>query len=202
MNNLTKLVDKIIREVKQTDSCFVSLYDKVLPLYPLPFFGDLENAEVITIAVNPSPTEFKSERGWICGLTPEQLTYRLVTYFTRFPHKWFLYVEEIDLIPEGNSFFRNAAHIDLSPRPTKIMRNFRTDPNLWKKFQEMLLHDARKWLLDLLAIPKNLKKVHLLHRVPATETKITQPLELFVRSQLTEVWDFLVNKGLLPKFTK
>ena len=202
MSALTKIVGRIVREVNQTDSRFISLYDKVRPLYPLPFFGDLENAEVITIAVNPSPTEFKPERKWVCGLTPEELTHHLVTYFKRPPHKWFLHVEEADLIPNGNSFFQNAAHVDLSPRPTKIMRSFKTQPNLWEIFREMLSHDAKRWLAELLTVPKKLKRVHLLHRVPAAEIRITEPLEFFVRTQLAEVWEFLIKNNLLQTFSR
>jgi hypothetical protein len=191
MNNLTKLVDKIIREVKQTDSRFVSLYDKARPLYPLPFFGDLENAEVMTIAVNPSPTEFKSERGWACGLTSEQLTHRLVTYFTRFPHQWFSYLEKANLIPDGDSFFRNTAHIDLSPRATRKMGEFHGNS---AEFLDMVNDDANKWLPQLFQLAEKKRKFRIYGKIVSRSNSGSRQwcewpwLDDYIKDELPEIW--------------
>src|ERR1700722_19730298 len=50
--------------------------------HPIPFFGNLINAEVVTIAANPSSTEFVPWRNWGKQRLPaDVLTSRLVGYF-------------------------------------------------------------------------------------------------------------------------
>lgn len=95
-------------------------------LYPIPFFGDIRKAEVLTLALNPAWPEFRRggnhERNWVPGLDSYALTTRLLHYFdlpTPAPHRWF---EErraaLDLL--NCSYETNVAHIDLHPFPTKF----------------------------------------------------------------------------------
>jgi len=67
-------------------------------VHPIPFFGDLINAEVVTIAVNPSSTEFAPWRNWgTTRLSATDLASRLIGYFKSTqprPHAWFCEVEE------------------------------------------------------------------------------------------------------------
>jgi len=95
-------------------------------LYPVPFFGDIRKAEVLTLALNPAWTEFRRggshERNWIPGLDANALTTRLLHYFdlpVPSPHRFFE-----DLRPGleilDKSYAQNVAHIDLHSFPTKF----------------------------------------------------------------------------------
>jgi hypothetical protein len=93
-------------------------------LYPAPFFGDIRNAEVLTLALNPAWTEFGRDRHWMPGLDPRSLTTRLLHYFDLpepSPHDWFTH-REGTLEQISSSYKENAAHIDLLSYPTKLRR--------------------------------------------------------------------------------
>jgi hypothetical protein len=91
-----------------------------VPLHPIPFFGNLESAKVITIGLNPAITEFAKHRSWKQSLDEEDLTFRLVNYFRLagicYPpaHGWFSDISEflhIIRCPQKIT----AAHVDLCP---------------------------------------------------------------------------------------
>lgn len=86
---------------------------------PLPFFGPIEHAEVVTFGLNPSTDEFTNKRHW-ARTADAVLPDELVNYWSnedRAPHPWFRPWETV-LSELGVSYTSNAAHIDLSPRAT------------------------------------------------------------------------------------
>src|SRR5262249_35151043 len=91
--------------------------------WPIPFFGDIRTARVLTLGVNPSPTEFSRSR-WVDVTNDSQWAHRLLNYFNlpSIPwHEWFL-PWETSLRLLGCSYeARTAAYLDLSPRATDIM---------------------------------------------------------------------------------
>jgi len=92
--------------------------------WPIPFFGDIRTARVLTVGVNPSPTEFNPGTRWAAVTNESQWAHRLLNYF-HLPgapwHKWFL-PWEASLRLLGCSYEdRTAAHLDLSPRATTVM---------------------------------------------------------------------------------
>jgi hypothetical protein len=94
--------------------------EKVPVLYPLPFFGDIRSADVITVALNPSWDEFIPARKWLPNLDENALSTRALHYFDLpepSPHKWFSKLERACL-PIGRSYRRGLAHIDLLSCPT------------------------------------------------------------------------------------
>lgn len=93
-------------------------------LYPIPFFGDIRRAEVLTIAMNPAHDEF-DHRQWPPHVAPTALNApalasRLLHYFDLpepIPHSFFRqFSQMLQMIDCG--YRRNAAHIDLSSLPT------------------------------------------------------------------------------------
>ena len=142
------------------------LFRKDVQDHPIPFFGNLIDAEVITIAVNPSSTEFKPWRNWgPQRLSPDVLTSRLAGYFKSTqpkPHPWFAEAEEaLNIL--GCSYTNNVAHLDLSPRATRSMRSFVT-PRERKEFLTMLKNDV-KWLAQMFALIQKPKLVILIGKV-------------------------------------
>jgi hypothetical protein len=135
------------------------LYEKELgtssSFYPIPYFGEIESADVITVGVNPAASEFDLKRKWPCGLSVEALNRRLLGYFRlEFPppHQWFTTWEIALNQIEISYYTKQAAHLDLSPRVTKNMSDI-ANPDL---FLEMLNIDL-KWFFQSLALCKNVK---------------------------------------------
>lgn len=86
------------------------------PWHPIPFFGPIEAASALTVAMNPSAAEFRG-RGWPASLPASALADRLVGYFSTDPHPWFG-PSELPLLALGLRYGRNLAHVDLVCRAT------------------------------------------------------------------------------------
>jgi hypothetical protein len=134
------------RELSQTHDQFESLFEPGLFTWPIPFFGRLFEAEVLTVGVNPSLGEFQQDR-WKGITSCAQVEQRLLNYFQSssfMPHPWFV-TWELALNQVGASYYGTsrylAAHLDLSPRATKLMS--KVDPDL---FIEMVKADLVSFL--------------------------------------------------------
>jgi hypothetical protein len=124
---------------------------------PIPFFGNLDFATILTVGVNPSDGEFTPTR-WPHNISLEVLHERLKNYFSH-PcpaHKWFdgwkLAFREI-----GETFSyekERAAHIDLSPRVTVPMSRV-PDRSLFIKMLESDIH----WLFKAIECNQNAKLI-------------------------------------------
>lgn len=132
------------QEVERTNPGFAMLNPTG---WPIPFFGDIRTARVLTIGVNCSPTEFTPPR-WADVASESQWSHRLLNYFHT-PgtpwHKWFL-PWEASLKLLGCSYEdRSAAHLDLSPRATNVMGEA-----VRSQFCNMVAGDVH-WLFEALA---------------------------------------------------
>jgi hypothetical protein len=117
---------------------------------PVPFFGPIERAKVITFGLNPSTGEFTKQRRW-SEVTDAALADELVNYWTnprRTRHEWFQPWETV-LSELGVSYTSDAAHIDLSPRATNCRKG-----ELKALFVKMLKTDASIWIEALRSAPK------------------------------------------------
>lgn len=118
--------EDILEHVRITDEKYLSLYRKDIKTHPIPFFGNISTAKVITLGVNPSAEEFIQNRQWRQPCDLSYLQNRLLNYFNwPVPPHPFFYRWEACLKILGYSYFRNAAHIDLSPRATKCISNIK-----------------------------------------------------------------------------
>ena len=61
-------VAEVWRETKHSSEKFPELFRNGEPKYPIPFFGNLLKAEILTVGLNPSADEFNN-RGWKDGLS-------------------------------------------------------------------------------------------------------------------------------------
>ena len=115
---------RCVDETRYTQSRYGALMRASIVTHPVPFFGDIETAKVLTVGVNPSITEFV-RNDYPREISHGDLYQRYLRYFSapRQPHPWFCTWEEI-LRMLGHSYASGtAAHIDLSPRPTELMRH-------------------------------------------------------------------------------
>ena len=185
-SSLKNTVREILEWIEQTNGRFVNLYRPNHLTVPIPFFGEIETAEVLTVAVNPSSKEFDEERGWSFQMPPEKLAVRLVNYFRQWnppPHAWFTRLET-KLRLEGHSYHFDTAHIDLSPRATRSMRTFKMQPG---KFLNMVNTDARKWFLVLLCLAKRLRAIRF-DEAGIISAKGKNSLANHIQQFLPEVW--------------
>ncbi len=143
---LTERVRVVMEIVACTNDAFRINFPSDLKTHPIPFFGNLLTAKVVTIGVNPSADEFVA-RNWPDTLDAEALTKRLLRYFDTppGPHPWFMpWIEALGLL--GADYARGeAAHLDLSPRATISMSSV-PDAGV---FLGMVSHDIR-WLFEFL----------------------------------------------------
>lgn len=122
---------------------------------PIPFFGDIRSAKILTVGVNPSRTEFNSKR-WDGIDTDSRWTKRLIDYFHQ-PnvqwHPWFLTWEAALMLLGCSYEDRSAAHLDLSPRATVRMSS--APPDLFNTMVQADLH----WLFESIAFCPNARVV-------------------------------------------
>lgn len=143
---LTERVRAVMETVTQTDETFRANYRSGLTTFPIPFFGNLHTAKVLTIGVNPSAGEFV-HRNWPAQMDSASLTQRLLHYFDSppGPHPWFVpWIEALALL-DIDYRRGEAAHLDLSPRATVSMSAV-PNPEL---FLQMVSQDLR-WLFEFL----------------------------------------------------
>jgi hypothetical protein len=119
--------------------------------WPIPFFGKVGSAKVLTVGVNPSITEFLPSRNWHEVSKISDWQQRILNYFTleKTPrHDWFE-AWDISLELLGCRYQDgSAAHLDVSPRITPAMTQKFIDR---AEFRKMVEHDV-KWLFELLEI--------------------------------------------------
>jgi hypothetical protein len=88
-DELTLWLRNLKGQIKATERDY--LHNKV-PGCPLPFFGDVLTARVLTIGVNPSSTEFEPKRNWEKARRFAKWQDRMLNYFHQpgIPvHEWF-----------------------------------------------------------------------------------------------------------------
>jgi hypothetical protein len=137
---------EVIETCARTDDLYRVNFPRDLTTFPIPFFGNIRTAKVLTIGVNPSADEFVG-RDWPDRVDCESLTQRLLHYFDSppGPHPWFSpWIEALGLL-DIDYALGEAAHLDLSPRATISMSSV-PDTNL---FLGMVSHDLR-WLFEFL----------------------------------------------------
>jgi hypothetical protein len=135
---LEAYLDRVRSDVSVSALRYADLARAGVTTHPIPFFGDVEAATVLTIGVNPSAGEFVG-RGWPATVTTPALASRLVGYFAEAPappHPWFdTWSRALSVI--GSSYRTDAAHVDLSPRATTAMGAV---PD-WELFLDMVEED-------------------------------------------------------------
>lgn len=137
---LIDYVSKVVAHVASTDHKFSDLYRRGVRTAPIPFFGDILSAKILTVGVNPSCGEFIGRCWPESEPSPEYLESRLQNYFQlKHPpaHPWFATWEKALNQLEQSSYRTNAAHLDLSPRPTELMSNL---PQ--KRFLDLISEDV------------------------------------------------------------
>jgi hypothetical protein len=188
---LIELLREVKATVQKTNADFSNLYRTNFPTYPIPFFGNLEMAEVLTISVNPSSEEFCADRNWQQDLNEAKISHRLVNYFRLWnppPHGWFTPLET-RLRLQRCSYWFNTAHIDLSPRATLSMQTFKNNP---ATFHKMICEDAIRFLPKILKFAKNVKEVRFpkgwRYGIIPNGNKAWPDLKVYVEKELPEVW--------------
>jgi hypothetical protein len=159
MNSLEQVhcfVAEVRRETIDSSKTFPELFRNGEPKYPIPFFGNLLDAEIFTVGLNPSAGEFVN-RGWQHGFSDELLANRLLDYFSS-PHDWFRVWSEALRLLNGSPSYESGrvAHLDISPRATQSFASL--SPEQSEHFDQMLRQDIR-WLFHLITQSANLKLI-------------------------------------------
>jgi hypothetical protein len=158
---------KFVGQLQTEENIFRLDYGPILrpgiPLHPVPFFGVIEKARVITVGLNPSSTEFEDAGRWSRSpLSPHELTRRLVDYFRQPhapPHHWFAELQwSLEILQCPYNFA--AAHVDISPwttySPTYLQNNLPAVSNL---YNQMIDAGNENWLPRTLEFCKDTVKL-------------------------------------------
>jgi hypothetical protein len=153
---LYRLLTELSAEAPKVRAAFRELFDPNLDTIPIPFFGNVPDAKVITVGLNPSDGEIRG-RGWPQPVTPTVIYDRLVTYFDnpQFPaYPWFNTWERA-LGELGVSYADGtAAHVDLCPWATRPMSAL---PD-YDRFA-LLVRQSVVWFWRSIKAPTNLRLV-------------------------------------------
>ena len=156
--NLHDLVKRVQERTASSD--FDVLFRPGLCTHPIPFFGNISTAQVITVGVNPSADEFVANVWPQQRMTPDQLGVRCREYFLDdTSHPWFTAWDRA--LVHLRVGYRNgsAAHIDLSPRATQSMSGLQKRRHV-PRFIEMVEHDLSLFF-DVLKECKEVKLILL-----------------------------------------
>lgn len=163
---LVRHVAKIQRRAKRAKQTCQSILRENVPFHPIPFFGNVSAAKIITIGLNPSSGEFEPWRCWPEKLDEQELALRLVGYFRHAhprPHPWFAELQEA-LSIVNCSYTLAAAHVDASPWPAFSPSSLKKRINkreLPACYHEMILTE-KKHLRFFLKKCKNLKLIFII----------------------------------------
>lgn len=191
---LNEWLAKLHSEVQQTNHSYPH---NLIQGWPIPFFGDLIHARVLTVGVNPSDREFNPKRRWNEVNDLDQWQGRLTGYFENKavpPWIWFeTWAICLKLIDLGYAP-GEAAHIDISPRPTSPMLAPVTDK---AEFRRMAEHDVR-WFFDLLGQLPRIQLLLVAGPIPRADgTK--QQLAAFIREQASVYGAEWMDSEPLPR---
>jgi len=144
----SRFLMEVMADVEATDSRYAALKRPGLRTYPIPFFGRIDSATVLTVGTNPSSGEFEGNR-WPLDADARYVSERLLGYFEAGPpaHPWFDAWRDALRWLDVSYRSGTAAHVDVSPRATIPMGQI---PEI-DLFLEMARTDAQ-WLFRLLSI--------------------------------------------------
>lgn len=57
---MQEYISKLLNERNTIKKNFSALFDNNTPIVPIPFFGNISTAKIITIGANPSATELRN----------------------------------------------------------------------------------------------------------------------------------------------
>ena len=183
--SLKKLVAKMQLGSGEARASLGDLLIPRVPFHPIPFFGNLESAKIITIGLNPAITEFAKHRGWKPSLDEEELTFRLVNYFRLAgilyppPHSWFSDISEFLHIIECPQKIA-AAHVDLCPwtsiAPIGLITSQRN--RFWNFVDEQM----ERWLAETLVHARQTAKM-----IVILESRTPTPSEINRQNRIQEI---------------
>jgi hypothetical protein len=172
--------------------------DQAPHLYPIPFFGDIRRAKILTLALNPSWTEFRPARQWITNLDAPALTTRLLHYFdlpVPPPHRWFNNRRQALEILDC-SYDTNVAHIDLHPFPTEFRNGLGETQRT--KIGDLIESKSGAHLMQVLRIASKAKLILVLDYTFSRSDGTLQQTFDFVQSERSPLAKFVVEDGRMP----
>jgi hypothetical protein len=153
---LNQLLSDLNAEAPKVRAHFNDLFDPSLDTIPIPFFGDLLGAKVVTVGLNPSDGEIRG-RGWHQPISPAGIGERLLNYFNNNQHRahpwfdaWERSLNEIGVSYAGGT----AAHVDLCPWATRPMSSLPDHDRF-----ELLVIQSIPWFWRFMRVVPNLRLV-------------------------------------------
>ena len=153
---LFQLLSELNTEAPKVRYDYKDLFDADLDTIPIPFFGHLHKAKVITIGLNPSDGEIRG-RGWHQPIGSALIYERLINYFNNpkyMRHRWFETWENALREICVSYTDGTAAHVDICPWATRPMSNH-PDHNQFTN----LVYQSLPWFWRCLQAAENMHLV-------------------------------------------
>lgn len=209
-SNLVSFVKQLQAQETTIRAKYGNILRPDIPLHPIPFFGVVANARVITIGLNPSSTEFEEVGRWPNTLTPCELTHRLVNYFRLpgiTPHYWFTEPQRAMEFLHCPYYFA-AAHVDVSPWSTYSPTHFaRQRPQHLESYNELLAAGLKECFPQTLKFCRDKLKVVIVCSSDEPKQKerdrfplIEEATKLALGSNWNRNGFFVMSKSDLPRW--
>jgi hypothetical protein len=205
----SKLVSYVKEFQNETDA-FKTTYQIIrnnkIAVHPIPFFGVIENAKIITIGLNPSVTEFTEVGRWSEPLTACELTQRLVNYFRLpdlAPHYWFAELQwSLEILHCSYNFA--AAHVDASPWTTHAPSRLKSKQQK-DLYDKLLMDGIQKYLPRTFEFCKNtVELVAIIYSSHAEAKRVPIIKEIIARSigrlRKNNVEIIVISKNHFPRW--
>jgi hypothetical protein len=155
---LSRLLSELNSEAPDVRAEFGDLFDPIINIFPIPFFGNLLNAKVATVGLNPSDGEIRNGH-WPRSVDSPMLFRRLTEYFNNSqfpPHPWFDTWNKA-LGEVGMSYADGSAvHIDICPWPTRPMSSLINQEH----FEKIVVQNL-SWFWQCIRLATNLRLVFI-----------------------------------------
>jgi hypothetical protein len=162
---ILQFVEYLQSQNPRTNPQFAGLFRHGRPLLPIPFFGPLEHARILTVGLNPSSDEFAPWRNWDDPRWGRELTWRMHNYFRLVrprPHPWFAPLQEA-LFILNCPYKLAAAHVDISPWASFSPRYLQqTNPQLLAGYNA-LIDAGMEMLPSLIRLSKQPRLILIYH---------------------------------------
>ena len=183
-----------------------------IPLHPIPFFGAIQQARVITVALNPSSTEFYEDGRWPQQISADDLAQRLLDYFrepTITPHHWFADLQQA-MTYIHCPYHLCAANVDASPwttySPTALIKWDREsgskDYPLLQSYNTLLDDGMSRWLPETLKLCQSTLKLVIAcssNEPKESEKNRLAELAQIIKRVMGESWNTEQQFVVLPK---
>ena len=118
---MEEFIQNQLAKIESVKKTYSALFAKDTPIVPINFFGNIYKAKIITVGVNPSANELRTNN-WHSTMNNQEIMEKLIHYYQNNPHPWFKTWEQALNQIDYSYYDGTTAHVDICPWGTKSSR--------------------------------------------------------------------------------